>query len=273
MAETYFFEGKMTEITENGAPLTNADTILCSALDIGEHILKNGGEIHRVEDTIERICRSFGAEHVEVFTITSLIVASIRMPDGTYSHQMRRIYKITNNLYMVEAMNGISRRLCAGEIPISDLRSKIVEAKNKKPYHEIVLYLGAMMAAGGFAVFFGGSVLDGVCAALIGVLMTSIDMHLPRFINRMVSTVVLSIIAGVLGILICKLGVGQSADKVMIGTIMLLIPGLSLGNSIRDLLGGDTISGALRLIESLLLALMIAFGFAVAMLVTGGAAV
>jgi uncharacterized membrane protein YjjP (DUF1212 family) len=67
----------MTEITENGAPLTNADTILCSALDIGEHILKNGGEIHRVEDTIERICRSFGAEHVEVFTITSLIVASI----------------------------------------------------------------------------------------------------------------------------------------------------------------------------------------------------
>lgn len=258
---------------DNAAPLTSADTILCSALDIGEHILKNGGEIHRVEDTIERICRSFGAEHVEVFTITSLIVASVRMPGGEYSHQMRRIYKITNNLYMVEAMNGISRCLCSGEIPISELRSKIVEAKNKRPYHELILYLGAMMASGGFAVFFGGSVLDGVCAAVIGVLMTAIDRHMPRFINRMISTVILSIIAGVIGILLCRVGIGTSADKVMIGTIMLLIPGLSLGNSIRDLLGGDTISGALRLIESLLLALMIAFGFAVAMLVTGGAAV
>lgn len=260
-------------MTENGAPLTNADTILCSALDIGEHILKNGGEIHRVEDTIERICRSFGAEHVEVFTITSLIVASIRMPDGTYSHQMRRIYKISNNLYMVEAMNGISRRLCAGEIQISELREKIVEAKNKKPYHEVIICLGAMMAAGGFAVFFGGSLLDGLCAAVIGVIMTLLDRYMPRFINRMISTVILSIIAGVIGILICKAGVGKSADKVMIGTIMLLIPGLSLGNSIRDLLGGDTISGAVRLIESLLLALMIAFGFAVAMVVTGGVAV
>lgn len=263
----------MAEEAFGGVAGVSADTILCSALDIGEHILKNGGEIHRVEDTIERICRSFGAEHVEVFTITSLIVASVRMPDGSYSHQMRRIYKISNNLYMVEAMNGISRRLCAGDIAITELRDKIVEAKKQRPYREFLLYIGAMMAAGGFAVFFGGNILDGVCAAVIGVIMTAIDRHMPRFINRMVSTVVLSIIAGVLGILVCRIGVGNSADKVMIGTIMLLIPGLSLGNSIRDLLGGDTISGAVRLIESILLALMIAFGFAVAMLITGGAAV
>lgn len=263
----------MAEEVQSGAPDITADAILCSALDIGEHILKNGGEIHRVEDTIDRICRSFGAEHVEVFTITSLINASIRMPDGTYSHQMRRIYRITNNLYMVEAMNGISRRLCSGDIKISELREKIVEAKNKKPYREFLLYIGAMIAAGGFAVFFGGSILDGVCAAVIGVIMTLIDRHMPRFINRMISTVILSVIAGVLGILICRVGIGNNADKVMIGTIMLLIPGLSLGNSIRDMLGGDTISGAVRLIESILLALMIAFGFAVAMLITGGAAV
>ena len=263
----------MVEKDQISSPDITADAILCSALDIGEHILKNGGEIHRVEDTIERICRSFGAKHVEVFTITSLIVASVRMPDGSYSNQMRRIYKISNNLYMVEAMNGISRRLCSGEIAISELREKIVEAKKQKPYREFLLYIGAMMAAGGFAVFFGGSVFDGICAAAIGVLMTAIDRHMPRFINRTVSTVVLSIFAGVLGILVCRIGIGNSADKVMIGTIMLLIPGLSLGNSIRDLLGGDTISGAVRLIESLLLALMIAFGFAVAMLITGGVAV
>jgi len=250
----------------------SADVIVCSALDVGEHILKNGGEIHRVEDTIERICKAFGAEHVEVFTITSLIVASVRMPDGVYSQQMRRIYRVSNNLYMVEAMNGISRKLCSGELPISNLRAAIVEAKKKKPYHTAIIYLGAVLAAGGFAAFFGGTIFDALCAAAIGVFITFLDRHTPKYINRMIITVISSLLAGLLGILLSKIGVGTYADKIMIGTIMLLIPGLSFGNSIRDMLGGDIISGALRLIESLLLALMIAFGFALAILITGGAA-
>ena len=32
--------------------------LLCLALDVGEGMLRNGGEIGRVEDTIERICRA-----------------------------------------------------------------------------------------------------------------------------------------------------------------------------------------------------------------------
>ena len=41
-------------------------------------------------------------------------------------------------------------------------------------------------------------------------------------------------------------------DKIMIGDIMLLIPGIPATNSIRDMLMGDTISGLMRLIESIL---------------------
>ncbi len=41
-----------------------ADIVLCTALDIGEHLLKNGAEVSRVEDTIERICFAYGAAHV-----------------------------------------------------------------------------------------------------------------------------------------------------------------------------------------------------------------
>ncbi|MBQ7381094.1 MAG: threonine/serine exporter family protein, partial [Clostridia bacterium] len=56
-----------------------ADDLLRLALDVGEGMLKNGGEISRVEDTVERICRAYGAEHVEVFTIISVINASVRI--------------------------------------------------------------------------------------------------------------------------------------------------------------------------------------------------
>ena len=58
-------------------------------------------------------------------------------------------------------------------------------------------------------------------------------------------------------------------DKIMIGHIMLLIPGLAITNSIRDILVGNTISGALLLTESLLWAGALASGFMLAIWMTG----
>ena len=54
---------------------------------------------------------------------------------------------------------------------------------------------------------------------------------------------------------------GLHLDKIMIGDIMLLIPGLMTTNAIRDVLIGDTLSGVIRLIVSLLLAAALALGF------------
>ena len=56
----------------------------------------------------------------------------------------------------------------------------------------------------------------------------------------------------------------------MIGDIMLLIPGILMTNSIRDILIGDTISGVMRLVESLLWAGALACGFMCAILFVGG---
>ena len=59
-------------------------------------------------------------------------------------------------------------------------------------------------------------------------------------------------------------GLGDSEDLISIGNIMLFIPGIGLTNSLRDMFSGDTMSGLLRFIEAILLALTIAFGFALA---------
>ena len=54
---------------------------------------------------------------------------------------------------------------------------------------------------------------------------------------------------------------------------MLLIPGLATTNSVRDIMVGDTISGIMRLIECLLWAAALAFGFMIAIRLTGGLSV
>ena len=57
-------------------------------------------------------------------------------------------------------------------------------------------------------------------------------------------------------------GLGESVDMISIGNIMLLIPGIPLTNSLRDMFSGNTISGMMRFLEAIIMALVIAFGFA-----------
>ena len=56
-------------------------------------------------------------------------------------------------------------------------------------------------------------------------------------------------------------------DKILIGDIMLLIPGLAMTNAIRNMLGGNTISGLIRLTESLIWAAALAGGFMTAFMI------
>ena len=57
--------------------------------------------------------------------------------------------------------------------------------------------------------------------------------------------------------LICLL---YTSDLISIGNIMLLIPGIAFTNSLRDMFSGDTITGLIRCMEALLLALVVGLG-------------
>lgn len=247
-----------------------ADEVLGVALDIGESLLKNGGEIGRVEDTVTRICRAYGARRVSVFAITAMIDVSVEMPDGAVATQLRRIYTSANDYDKFERFNAISREVCAGGITLAQARQKIAEAETSQPYPGWVVVLGSALAAGAFAVFFGGSLLDGAAAAAVGAIISVLGRLLSARVNQAAHTLLVSFLAGVLVLLFARLGFGDDPDKVMIGTIMLLIPGIAFGNSVRDVIGGDHISGSIRMVQSLLLAVSVAIGYWLAISVFGG---
>ncbi len=249
-----------------GRELDAAGDILDIALDVGAELLRCGAEIHRVEDTVARICRAYGAVEVEVFAITSLIVAEIRLADDTYSTQTKRIYGSRNHLARLEELNALSREICENPKDRAEVTLRINRIKQYRPVPVWMCYVGGMLATGSFAVFFGGSWLDGLAAALIGLLMTFIDRHQALAINAMARTVVGSFFAGTLALLCAAIGFGHSADKIIIGTIMLEIPGIAFGNALRDLLSGDTIAGSIRLVQALLQACIMAVGYLAAMI-------
>jgi uncharacterized membrane protein YjjP (DUF1212 family) len=64
-------------------------------------------------------------------------------------------------------------------------------------------------------------------------------------------------------------------DKIVIGSIMPLVPGIAFTTSIRDFYNGDFLSGTIHLIDALLTALCIAVGVCISIyicqLLGGGA--
>lgn len=247
--------------------------LLQAILDIAEEMLVCGAEVERVEDSIERMCAAYGCDRTNAFIITSNIQVTFEAPDGSIITQIRRIVRSGVNFDRLDYLNDLSRYICANKPELDELNQKYEEVMARKELPLWIKYAGAVMAASGFAVFFGGNLVDGAYAALLGVIITFINRKLsPYEKNAMALTFVTSLCAGFAAVLPEMMGAGIHTDKVMIGGIMLLIPGIALTNSIRDMLTGDLGTGLLRLANSLLLAAAIACGFAIPLLLTGGGA-
>lgn len=259
-----------TNRSDANSSSSEANYLLCLALDVGEGMLKNGGEISRVENTVERICFAYGAEHVEVFTIPSLIIAAIRLPDGAYSSQIRRVIRTENHLYRLELFNEISRRICRDTPPLSEVDEMIRQVKAKRSYPQWLRFLLSGVAVAAFTVYFDGGWRDAMVAFFIGLAILSIDRIPFRHVNQLAKTALQSFIGGMLACLSVAVGIGQNAPIIMIGTIMLLVPGLFLGTALRDLLSGDILAGTLKTVQCILTALMIAAGYLLSMMLMGG---
>ena len=73
------------------------------------------------------------------------------------------------------------------------------------------------------------------------------------------------------GIFPCiRVGIGVHLDKILIGCIMLTIPGIPITYAMRDMLLGESITGLFRFVESLLIAASIAGGFLLATVLAEG---
>lgn len=245
---------------------TYADRLLCLSLDVAEGMLKSGGEVHRVEDTIERICNAYGAAHVEVFAISTLILASVRLEDGSYSSQIRRVPKSNNDFSCLEDYNRVSREVCMEKPPLEEFDKKIWEVKRRKSYPRWLSVSCGALTSGAFAGLFGGSLRDCLAGFLIGVVLSWLAATQFKRINALAKTIIMSLLAGSLSYVMMLIGLGENLDMIMIGSIMLLIPGLAFGNAMRDLLFGDILAGILKTVQSCLTAIFVAAGFLISIL-------
>jgi uncharacterized membrane protein YjjP (DUF1212 family) len=249
----------------------NYHKLLQAILDIAEEMLACGAEVARVEDSIERMCSAYGCTRINAFIITSNIQVTFVSPDDEIITQIRRLVRNNVNLDRLDYLNDLSRYICSNRPSLEELTKKYDDVMNRRQPSPWFEYFGAMIVASSFALFFGGSVFDGVFAAIVGAVINFVKKRLSKYEkNDLALVFITSMVAGFVSLIPSILSIGVNTDTIMIGGIMLLIPGIALTNSIRDMLTGDIGSGLLRFADALLMALVIACGFALPLLFLGG---
>ena len=237
----------------------------------GRLLLESGSDITRVEDTISHILDAFGIKDYDLYTLTNGIFLSSLNKSKEGKQDYTRIHTIpsqSTNLGRIDAINTLSRDIAEGRCTLGEAETRLDKIQNAPPMKTIVRLLATALASGAFCMMFGGGLIDGAICALIGFLYYFIAIQFEKTqLSKLLTTGVCGIIFATLAILSYHFGLCRNLDKVIIGDIMPLIPGLSTVNAVRDIAAGDYLSGAVRIIDAVVITVGIAVGVGVSIIV------
>lgn len=249
----------------------DADIFVRQLLNIGESMYQSGGEISRIENSLHRLGKAYGALHVNVYAITSSILITVEFDENESVTQNRRITRRGSfDCVKMEKLNQLCRDCAACPIEVSELRERVLSILAEKPSLR-KFYLGQLIAATTFTLFFGGNGLDALVAGIAVLVICMLQKWVrPVFSTELFFNVTCSLITGIVVNLINLVIPGLHVNQILIGDIMVLIPGIPITNSIRYILSGDLISSFEKLMDSLMQAFAIAAGFMLSLLVIKG---
>ena len=268
---------------------------------IGEVLLKNGGEIFRVQQTMQLVAKAYGIPGFQVYVLANGLFVSMQEEGRTITRpvesgdaadqehlfgqehlasqahlasqehlasqahlasQVRYVPLSSVHLGRVAAVNNLSREIVAQKYTVEEASRKI-EQIDKLPFtSNAVQTLMSGLGAGAFCILFGGSLLDSAAAFLSGLVLWIFVLFLTaRGANKIMVNILASALVTAMGVLFFHLfSFGDSMDMIVVGSIVPLLPGVPLTNSIRDYLNGDYLSGTIRMIDAVLVACCIALG-------------
>ncbi|MBM7704267.1 threonine/serine exporter family protein [Metabacillus iocasae] len=228
----------------------------------GKIMLESGAETGRVEDTMTRIAASFGIEDAHSYVTPTGIIFSA---DGMAPAKLIRISERTTDLRKVTLVNSISRNISGGQVSLDEAYTALKNIEKRNLMYPIwVQIAAASISSGCFLIMFQGVWQDFVPAMIAGGLGFSCLLYFHYLVQiKFFAEFSASFIIGFISFLFIQMGIGHELDKIIIGSVMPLVPGLLITNAVRDLMSGHLVSGISKGADAFLTASAIGSGIAV----------
>lgn len=237
--------------------------VLDLAAEAGRILLKNGGEIFRVEETIAHICKSYQVEQVDTFTMSHAIIINAETGGEEAFTKIKHVPLSAAHLGIVAEVNDLSREIAAGQLSIHEAFERLRIIDQMPPKRSYFQVLAAGLGSACFGFLLGGDWLGSVLTFGVGCMLY---MWVLLMKKHGLSKIIINITGGVLLTTLSIVAIQVFSayqvrlEGMIIGSIMPLIPGMAFVNAIRDIADSDFLSGTVRMIDALLVFVYIAIG-------------
>jgi len=237
------------------------------AMKAGEIMLRSGAEIYRVEETIVRICESYGLRCESFVLPTGIFISMVDDKGGTNTAFMRiRDRKV--DLTSIDRVNSLSRRIQKLR-PDFDIVLRELEEIDSAEKHSFPVRLAATgIGSLAFTLLFQGSLYDSITALAIGCISyLSKEILTRKGLFLFLENLLAGLVTGFLSTAAVNLFPVLDGYKIIIGSILMYLPGVLITNSIKDALYGDLVASMTRLGEAILTVTVLVAGVAIALLI------
>lgn len=246
--------------------------IMDFVMDVARLMIQNGAEIFRVEETIEHICNHYDVEDSSAFVMSNGIFMSAKVNGKETYSNIKHIPLSAAHLGIISALNDLSRNICFGTMSLEEAKIELEEIKKIPVKPRWFRTLAAGYGSAGFCYLMGASLIDTFLAFVIAMLLFVFILFCEKYqISRVIENTVGGVIA--CSICVCLYFVAGEAlhfdlNKVIIGSILPMFPGLPFVNAVRDVANSDILSGLIKLTNALLVFVYVAIGVGVVLSVT-----
>lgn len=240
----------------------------CSAIElafqIGETLLENGADISRAQETMEIVAASFYVDEFNTYIITNGIFVNGVENGIEYRTKIKHIKNVIIHIGRISSLNQLSREISEGRCSIEEAFERIQNIKTMPYVKLIIAMLCCGLASASVCIFFAGSILDALSSFICGFFLEFLLYLFDKYkASGYLTYLLTSSIVSIFGILLFAVGLGNDLDKIIIGSIIRLVPGYSLTTAIRDFINRDFLSGIIRMIDVLLLGACMGMGIGV----------
>ncbi len=254
----------------NGPNIEKIKEVEEMLLDVGTLLMSSGASTGRVRITVNRIAEALGYDVELLITSRSLMLTVTEENGKAYTSSVRRTPPHGVNFRIVSGISRMSWRVIEENMTIDQINQEIDRLTSLPHYPRLVVLSLVALAGASFCRLFGGEgyeLLVTFVATFFGLYIRQ-EAIKKRF-NPYLAIVFASFAASMVSGLSVKLGIGDTPEHALATSVLFLIPGVPLINSLTDLIDGNTLNGIVRGVNGFIMAFAIALGLMFAMQIYG----
>ncbi len=231
-------------------------------LKLGRALHECGASSERIERHVSNVTTMLGIQGSFFCSPTFLTFAFWEQDELDQSIHIERVKPANYNLGRLWEIDRLVESMEAGRVNFAEgLEQLGVLSHSPLDYPCLVRGLAWFLSGGSFSLLLSANPLDALVAGFLSLTLFLIDRATSDRAGWEPLTTILGAFATGLGAgVISRLGIEINAAFVILSSIILMIPGLSLAVALTEISGGHLISGSSRLVDAVMTLLKLFFG-------------